>query len=116
MSGGETIFHKIIRKEIPAKIVYEDDTVIAFNDIAPASPTHILFVPEKTIPTINDADLSDKALLGHMVLTAAQVARDLGLAEGGYRLVINCGPDGGQTVFQLHLHLLGGREHGWPPG
>ena len=116
MSSGETIFHKIIRKEIPAQIVFEDDRLIAFKDINPAAPIHVLVVPKKTIPTANDLTEQDAPLIGHMFVCASQIARELGVAEDGYRLVINCGENGGQTVFQLHLHILGGREQSWPPG
>jgi len=110
----DTIFHKIIRREIPAEIVYEDDLVICFKDIAPVAPIHILVVPKKTLPKVSDAKKEDRDLLGHIVWVAAQIAEKEGLA--GYRLVMNCGSAAGQTVFQLHLHLLGGRDLEWPPG
>lgn len=114
--SGDTIFGKIIRKEIPANIVYEDDHCLAFTDITPQAPTHILVIPKKPIPKLSDATSEDKELLGHLLLTVKQVADQAGLAENGYRVVINTGNDGGQTVFHLHLHLLGGRSLDWPPG
>jgi histidine triad (HIT) family protein len=114
--SGDTIFGKIIRKEIPANIVYEDDLCLAFTDITPQAPTHILVIPKKPIPKLSDATSEDKELLGHLLLTVKQVADQAGLAENGYRVVINTGNDGGQTVFHLHLHLLGGRSLDWPPG
>ncbi|MBD2108817.1 MULTISPECIES: histidine triad nucleotide-binding protein [unclassified Nodosilinea] len=114
--SGDTIFGKIIRKEIPANIVYEDDLCLAFTDITPQAPTHILVIPKKPIPKLSDATSEDKELLGHLLLTIKQVADQAGLTENGYRVVINTGDDGGQTVFHLHLHLLGGRSLDWPPG
>ena len=116
MKHEDTIFHKIIRREIDADIVYEDKQVLAFKDINPVSPTHILIIPKKTIPTLAAAAAEDKELLGHMMLTAANIARERGLAEEGFRVVVNNGEAAGQAVFQLHLHLLGGRGFGWPPG
>lgn len=113
---GDTVFAKIIRRELPATIVYEDDHVVAFRDIAPQAPVHILIVPRKEIPTLNDATEEDKELLGHILLVARKLAAQEGLAERGYRLVINTNSDAGQTVFHLHCHLLGGRRFGWPPG
>lgn len=113
---GDTIFGKIIRREIPANIVYEDDFCLAFTDINPQAPTHILVIPKKPIPKLSAADTEDKELLGHMLLTVKQVADQAGLAETGYRVVINTGDDGGQTVFHLHMHILGGRSLHWPPG
>lgn len=112
---SETIFSKIIRKEIPADIVYEDDLTIAFRDIAPQAPVHILVIPKKPIPQLAAAESEDHALMGHLLLTAKRVAQQLGL-DNGYRLVINNGADGGQTVDHLHLHILGGRQMKWPPG
>ncbi|MCS7088077.1 MAG: histidine triad nucleotide-binding protein [Thermoflexales bacterium] len=112
----DTIFARIVRGEVPARIVYRDDEVTAFHDIAPAAPTHILIVPNKTIPTLNDATPADEALLGKLLLTAQRLAREFGIAESGYRLVINCNRDGGQSVYHLHVHLLGGRKMTWPPG
>jgi histidine triad (HIT) family protein len=113
---AETIFSKIIRKEIPADIVHEDDRVLAFRDIAPQAPTHILVIPKEEIATTNDITGAHEALLGHMVRVAAEIARKEGIAEDGYRLVMNCNADGGQAVYHIHLHLLGGRKLSWPPG
>ncbi|MEO1069876.1 MAG: histidine triad nucleotide-binding protein [Cyanobacteria bacterium J06638_6] len=114
--SGDTIFGKIIRKEIPANIVYEDDLCLAFTDIDPKAPTHILVIPKQPIPKLSDAGPEDKELLGHLLLTVKAIADQVGLTENGYRVVINTGTDGGQTVFHLHLHLLGGRSLAWPPG
>ena len=111
----ETIFSKIIRREIPADIVYEDDLVLAFNDIQPQAPVHILVIPKKPIPKLADAESQDHALMGHILLTAKRVAEQAGL-KNGYRIVINNGDDGGQTVHHLHIHILGGRQMKWPPG
>ncbi len=111
-----TIFEKIIAREIPAEIVYEDDNVVAFRDIDPQAPIHILIIPRKVIATSNDVGTEDEELVGHMVTTAARIARQEGIADSGYRLVINCNKDGGQAVYHLHLHLLGGRPMKWPPG
>ncbi len=111
----DTLFIKIIRREIPADIVYEDDLCLAFRDITPQAPTHILVIPKKPIPQLSEAQEEDKALLGHLLLAVGEVAKQQNL-ENGYRVVINTGEDGGQTVFHLHLHLLGGRALGWPPG
>ncbi|HIK32457.1 MAG TPA: histidine triad nucleotide-binding protein [Oscillatoriales cyanobacterium M59_W2019_021] len=115
MSETDTIFSKIIRKEIPADIIYEDDRAIAFRDISPQAPVHILVIPKKPIPRLADADAEDAALLGHLLMTVKHVAEREGLQDG-YRVVINTGADGGQTVYHLHLHLLGGRAMTWPPG
>ncbi len=112
---SETIFSKIIRREIPADIVYEDDLALAFRDITPQAPVHILVIPKKPIPQLSAAESEDHALMGHLLLTAKRVAEQAGL-ENGYRLVINNGTDGGQTVSHLHLHILGGRHMQWPPG
>lgn len=112
---SDTIFTKIINCEIPATIVFEDEHVVAFRDVNPKAPTHILIVPRKPIPTLNDATEEDKTLLGHMMLTAKKIAADEGL-EKGYRLVMNCREQAGQTVFHIHLHLMGGRAMHWPPG
>jgi histidine triad (HIT) family protein len=112
---ADTIFGRIIRGEIPARIVHDDELCIAFHDVAPQAPVHVLVIPRKTIPSLADADDSDGPLLGHLVLVATRLARSLGLDEG-YRLVVNCGADGGQSVHHLHVHLLGGRPLGWPPG
>lgn len=110
--GMTTIFSKIIRGEIPANIVYQDDLVTAFRDINPAAPTHILIIPNKEIPTVNDLTADDEQLAGHLLLTAAKLAAQEGIAEDGYRLIINCNRHGGQEVFHLHLHLIGGRPLG----
>jgi histidine triad (HIT) family protein len=107
-----TIFSKIIKKEIPSQMVYQDEQVTAFKDINPLAPVHILIVPNKEIPTIDDATPEDEAVLGHMLVVARQIAREQGIAENGYRLIINCRGDGGQEVYHLHLHLLGGRKLG----
>jgi len=111
----ETIFSKIIRREIPADIVYEDDLALAFKDVNPQAPVHILVIPKKPIPKLADAESQDHALLGHLLLTVKRVAEEAGL-QNGYRVVINTGADGGQTVDHLHLHILGGRHLAWPPG
>lgn len=113
---SETIFNKIIRREIPADIVYEDDEVLAFKDINPQAPVHVLIIPKRKIPTIDDLTPADAPLVGKLFLAARQIARDQGVAEAGYRTVLNCNAEGGQVVFHLHLHLLGGRIMGWPPG
>jgi histidine triad (HIT) family protein len=113
---SDTIFGKIIRKEIPAQIVYEDDEVLAFKDIQPQAPVHILVIPKQPIAQLSQATEADQTLLGKLVMTARRVATEAGLDEKGYRLVINNGEDGGQTVFHLHLHILGGRRMEWPPG
>ena len=112
---SETIFSKIIRREVPADIIYEDDLTIAFKDIHPQAPVHILVIPKKPIPQLSDAESEDHALMGHLLLTAKRVAKAIGL-DNGFRLVINNGADGGQTVHHLHLHILGGRQMKWPPG
>ena len=113
---SRTLFEKIIAREIPANIVFEDDQVLAFRDIQPQAPTHILLVPKKPLPRLADATGDDQALLGHLLLKAADVAAQAGLAPGGFRLVINNGPDAGESVPHLHLHILGGRYLQWPPG
>jgi histidine triad (HIT) family protein len=110
------LFLKILRKEIPARIIHEDDQCIAFHDVNPQAPVHVLIIPRKEIPTHADLTADDQALLGHLHLVAARLAEQLGLVENGYRLVVNCKDAGGQTVPHLHLHLLGGRTFGWPPG
>lgn len=112
----KSLFQKICDKEIPAEILHEDDQCVAFRDISPQAPTHILVVPRKAIVRIDEASGTDAAVLGHLLLTAASVARTEGIAEGGYRLVINNGADGGEAVPHLHVHLLGGRPMQWPPG
>jgi histidine triad (HIT) family protein len=113
---GDTLFGKIIRREIAADIVYEDDEVLAFRDINPQAPVHVLFIPKRAIATLNDAGDADAALIGKLVLAASRWARKQGFADDGYRCVLNCNRDGGQTVFHLHLHLLAGRQLHWPPG
>ena len=112
----KTLFEKIAAREIPAAIVYEDESVLAFRDIAPQAPTHIVIVPKKPIPRIAEAGTPDQYLLGHLLLKAAEVAAKLGLDKTGFRLVINNGRDGGETVPHLHCHILGGRPLAWPPG
>ncbi|NLF25509.1 MAG: histidine triad nucleotide-binding protein [Deltaproteobacteria bacterium] len=114
--ASDTVFSKIIRKEIPAKIVYESQTVIAFHDINPQAPVHILIIPKKPLVNISAADRGDLELLGELLLVAGEVAEQEGLSKGGYRLVVNNGRDGGQEVPHLHVHLLGGRKMTWPPG
>lgn len=112
---ADTIFGRIIRGEVPARIVHDDDRCLAFHDVAPQAPVHVLVIPKRPIVSLADAAPSDADLLGHLVIVATQLARSLGLADG-YRLVVNCGRDGGQSVDHLHVHLLGGRPLGWPPG
>ncbi len=112
---GDTLFGKIIRREIPADIVYEDDLALAFKDISPQAPTHILVIPKKPIPRLSEAATEDRELLGHLLFTVKQVAEQAGL-KNGYRVVINNGADGGQTVDHIHLHILGDRQMQWPPG
>ena len=111
-----TLFEKIVARQIPARIVYEDDSVIAFHDINGKAPTHVLIVPKKPIPRIAEATEEDEQVLGHLLVKAAQVAKQLGIDDSGYRLVINNGPDAGESVPHLHCHILGGRQLGWPPG
>ena len=112
----ETIFDKIISKEIPADIVYEDNNFLAFNDINPQAPIHILVIPKKRISSINDLELSDSNLVGEMVVIANKIAKEKKIDEDGYRLIFNCNENGGQTVYHIHLHLIGGRKLSWPPG
>jgi histidine triad (HIT) family protein len=112
----DTVFAKIVRREISAQIVYQDEDVTAFRDMNPAAPTHILIVPNQIIPTLNDATPDDERLLGKLLLTAQKLAAQEGIAAGGYRIVMNCNADGGQSVYHIHLHLLGGRKMTWPPG
>ncbi len=114
MSETDTIFGKIIRREIPAEILYEDDLCLAFRDINAQAPVHLLVIPKQPIAKLADAESTDHALLGHLLLTVKRVAEQAGLE--GYRVVINNGEDGGQTVYHLHLHILGGRQMAWPPG
>jgi histidine triad (HIT) family protein len=113
--SGKTIFQKIIDREIPAKLVYEDDRCFAFQDVNPQAPTHVLVVPRKVVPSLADAADEDEALLGHLFLVVKKLAVQLGLTNG-YRTVLNCGRDAGQSVDHLHIHLLGGRSLSWPPG
>jgi histidine triad (HIT) family protein len=113
---GDTIFGKIIRHEIPADIVYETDDVLAFRDLNPQAPVHVLFIPKRAIATLNDATVADAELIGKLVLAAADYAKREGFDKDGYRTVINCNEHGGQTVFHLHVHLLAGRRMTWPPG
>ena len=112
----KTLFTQIRDREIPADIVYEDDEILAFRDINPQAPTHILVVPREVVPTVNDLTPAHAGLVGRMFLVAQRIARDEGIAESGYRLVMNTNEGAGQTVFHLHLHLLGGRAMHWPPG
>lgn len=112
---AETIFSKIIDRKIPARIEYEDDRCLAFHDVAPQAPTHVLVIPKQPVPSLADLEPADEALVGHLVVVATQLAAKLGLGDG-YRLVVNCGRDGGQSVDHLHVHLLGGRQMRWPPG
>ena len=112
----DTLFAKIVRKEVPAQIVYEDDEVIGFRDINPQAPVHVLFIPRRAIATLNDLQPGDADLVGKLTLAAAAYAQREGFAEAGYRTVMNCNRDGGQTVFHIHLHLLAGRRLAWPPG
>lgn len=113
---SKTLFEKIVAREIPAQIVYEDDLVLAFRDIAPQAPIHVLIIPKRPIPRIAEATAADHQVLGHLLLKAGEVAEKLGLKQTGYRLVINNGPDGGEAVPHLHCHILGGRKLNWPPG
>lgn len=113
---SETIFSRILSGDIPADIIYEDADVVAFRDVNPQAPVHVLVIPRKPIPTLNDAQPEDTELLGRLFLAAAKVAAQEGIAESGYRTVVNCNAGAGQTVFHLHLHVLGGRPLQWPPG
>ncbi len=113
---SKTLFEKIIARESPGDIVYEDDLVVAFRDIRPKAPTHILIVPRKPIPRIAEATPEDHKILGHLLLKAAEVAKAQGLEKSGFRLVFNNGPDAGEAVPHLHCHIIGGRRLGWPPG
>ena len=113
---ADCLFCRIIAREIPASIVYEDDHLIAFNDINPQGPTHVLVVPKRHIATLNDLSVGDDAIVGEMVRRAAAIASERGIAAGGFRTVFNTNRDAGQTVFHIHLHLIGGRGLSWPPG
>ena len=112
----DCLFCKMVSGEIPPDIVYEDDEVLAFNDINPQAPTHVLIIPKKHIATLNEASDEDTQVLGRLNIVAAQLAKKLGFDEDGYRVVMNCNADGGQAVYHIHLHLLGGRSMAWPPG
>lgn len=113
---NDCLFCKIIQREIPCKVVYEDEKVLAFRDINPQAPVHILIIPRSHIPTTLDIKEEDKELIGHIHIVAARLARSEGLEDNGFRLVLNCKRDAGQEVFHLHFHLLGGRRFNWPPG
>ncbi len=113
---SETIFAKIIRKEVPAKIVFEDESCVAFHDVSPQAPVHVLVIPKKPIKSLVELEAVDAQLLGHLWTVIPKLAAQLGLDESGYRVVVNCGRDGGQSVDHLHFHLLGGRTLKWPPG
>lgn len=113
---ADTIFGKIVRREIPAQIVYEDDAVLGFRDLNPQAPVHVLFIPKQAVATLNDFSAGHAELIGRLVLAAASWAKEQGFADDGYRCVFNCNRDGGQTVFHVHLHLLAGRPLAWPPG
>lgn len=113
---SDCIFCKIGRKEIPSRIAYEDRQVVAFEDVNPQAPTHTLIIPKEHLATLNDISQQEEALLGHMMLVATRLAKEKGLQEDGYRLVANCMEGAGQSVFHIHLHLLGGRRFTWPPG
>ncbi len=113
---ADELFLKIINREIPAEIVYETDEILAFRDINPQAPVHVLIIPKERIPTTNDLKSRHAELVGKLVLAAVEIAREEGLSEDGYRLVMNCNQAGGQAVYHIHLHLLGGRQMTWPPG
>jgi histidine triad (HIT) family protein len=113
--AGKTIFKRIIDREIPSDIVYEDDECLAFRDVNPQAPVHFLVIPKKEITSLAESDDEDSPLLGHLLMTARMLAEQMKL-ERGYRVVVNCGPDGGQSVDHLHVHVLGGRKLTWPPG
>jgi histidine triad (HIT) family protein len=112
----DCLFCRIVRREIPGSIVYEDDRVLAFNDINPQAPTHVLLVPKRHIPSLNDLTADDDGIVGELARRAAAIAKERGIAEAGYRTVFNTNRQAGQTVFHIHLHLLGGRAMAWPPG
>ena len=116
MSNGDCLFCKILDGDIPADIVYESPTAIAFRDINPQEPTHVVIIPRKHIATINDIDADDHEIVGSLYTAARIIARQEGFSEEGYRAVMNCNEAAGQTVFHIHLHLLGGRQFSWPPG
>lgn len=112
----DCIFCKVVAHDVPARTVFENERLIAFHDLFPQAPTHILIIPKTHYTTLNDVPASDSALLGEMLSTATQIAREIGVDESGYRVVMNCNKDGGQSVYHIHLHLLAGRQLGWPPG
>ena len=116
MSNDDCLFCKIVAGEIPADIIFESDNVLAFRDISPQAPTHVLIIPRRHISTINDLQDGDQAIVGDLFLAAAQIAAEEGIADDGYRVVMNCNAGAGQTVFHIHLHLIGGRAMTWPPG
>jgi len=113
---GDTIFGKIVRGEIPTNFIYEDDKCVAFHDLNPTAPTHVLILPKKPISQLSKSDDSDEQLLGHLLVVARKLADQLNVSKTGYRLVINDGPHGSQSVYHMHIHLLGGRQMAWPPG
>jgi histidine triad (HIT) family protein len=112
----DCLFCKVANGDVPAELIYEDDKVVAFRDIAPQAPVHCLIIPREHIPSINDLNEEHTALMGHLIQVATKIASEQGVATDGYRLNINCNPQGGQTVYHIHLHLLGGRQMSWPPG
>lgn len=116
MKSADCLFCKILAGDIPADIIFESDDALAFRDINPQAPTHVLIIPREHIATINELDAGDEAVVGNLFLVAKQIAKQEGIADAGYRVVMNCNAAAGQTVFHLHLHLLGGRQLGWPPG
>ncbi len=113
---SDCIFCKIVAKEIPSTIVYEDDQILAFNDVNPVAPVHVLIIPKQHISSVTELELENVDLVGHIFLTSQKIAKELGIDENGFRIVNNCGDDGGQTVGHIHFHLLGGRQLQWPPG
>ncbi len=113
---SKTLFERIVAREVPSRVVYEDDLVLAFHDIRPQAPVHVLVIPKQPIPRIAEAKPEDQAVLGYLLLKAAEVAKQLGLSRCGFRLVFNNGPDAGEAVPHLHCHIIGGRKMGWPPG
>lgn len=113
---SDCIFCKIVNNEIPTEKIFEDDKVIAFKDISPCAPVHILIIPKEHITSVNDLDSNNASVIGHIFVVAKNIAKDLGISENGFRIVNNCGNHGGQTVMHLHFHLLGGRNLNWPPG
>ena len=116
MTSQDCLFCRIVDEDIPADVVYQSDAAIAFRDINPQAPTHVLIIPRRHVSTINDLNAGDEELVGNLVLAAKEIARQEGLADNGYRVVMNCGEEAGQSVFHIHLHLLGGRMLNWPPG